>query len=168
MPISEMNTIVIALAREEDLDAIIALEQLCFPANEAASPDTIKERFQQFPECFLVAKRKGEVLGFINGACSDAKILEDAMYHDATLHNEEGKYQCVFGLDVHPDYQRQKIASKLLAHFISLAKAYGRKGMVLTCKSYLIPFYESFDFKCLGVSKSTHGDSEWNDMLLTW
>ncbi len=46
------------------------------------------------------------------------------------------------------------------------AKKQGRKGLVLTCKDKLIPFYQKFGFVNEGISKSVHGNVVWNQMRL--
>ena len=38
--------------------------------------------------------------------------------------------------------------------------------MILTCKEGLIPFYEAFGYRNLGVSASVHGGAMWYDMVL--
>ncbi|NCC55007.1 MAG: N-acetyltransferase, partial [Erysipelotrichia bacterium] len=65
-----------------------------------------------------------------------------------------------------PDYRKQKVGEALLNAFISLTKERNKKGIVLTCKDHLIAYYEKFGFIFQGVSLSTHGKSQWNDMLL--
>ena len=72
----------------------------------------------------------------------------------------------VFGLDVHPNYQHQGLAHTLMNGYITLAKERNKKGIFLTCKDHLIGFYESFGYKHLGVTSSTHGEAKWNDMYL--
>ena len=90
------------------------------------------------------------------------------MYDSADLHNENGAWQMIFGVDTHPDYRRQGCAGRLLAHVIAEAKAQGRKGLVLTCKDALVPYYAKFGFVSEGVSQSTHGDVVWYQMQLTF
>ena len=47
--------------------------------------------------------------------------------------------------------------------------ACGRKGLVLTCKERLLPYYAQFGFRDEGVSdKSTHGNVVWHQMRLTF
>ena len=161
-----INNVIIRMANVDDIDAMVKLEKMCFPIAEAASKDVIKERFATFPQCFLVAQLNDQIVGFVNGCMSNESLLVDSLYENTSLHDEKGIYQCVFGLDVHPDYRGHKIATLLMEHFISLAKARHKKGVVLTCKKHLLAFYQSLGFQHLGVSNSTHGGSEWNDMLL--
>ena len=138
-----------------DIEAISHIESLCFPKAEAATYEQFKERFNAFSENFLVLEDK-DVIGFINGNTSNIKGLPDAFYEDASLHDPSGDYMTVFGLDVHPDHQHQGLAHTLM----------NKKGIYLTCKDHLIGFYESFGYKHLGVSSSTHGEAKWNDMYL--
>lgn len=149
-----------------DLNEIIKIESVCFPSEEAASEDVIKERFAAFPENFLVAVQDDKVVGFINGCTTDKASLPDKLYHDVKLHNPNGKFQTVFGLDVLPQYRNKGTASELLKSFIELSKKRGKSGMVLTCKDYLVHYYEKFGFKHEGVSNSSHGGAKWNDMIL--
>ncbi len=149
-----------------ELEQIINIERICFPPAEAADEESIRERFEVFGDCFIVAMEGDKVAGFVNGCVTDSPDLPDELYHNTSLHKPEGDYQTVFGLDVLPEFQRRKIATALMAEFTKRAKEKGKKGVVLTCKDHLIPFYMSCGFKHCGVSQSCHGGSKWNDMLL--
>lgn len=156
----------IRLAQIEDLDAIIEIETICFPVEEAASKETITERFNVFMENFVVAEDDGQVIGFINGCCYCELSLPDELYHDSSLHDKDGAYQTVFGLDVLPAYRKNGVAKQLIDYFIALAKQRNKKGIALTCKDHLVHYYERFGFVHQGVSDSTHGGAKWNDMHL--
>lgn len=156
----------ITLAKYSDLKEIIEIEQKCFPSLEAASEKEFKERFETFGYNFLVAIKDEKVIGFINGATTILPALPDELYHDVSLHQEDGDYQTVFGLDVLPEYQHQGVASALMKEYIALAKERGKKGIILTCKDHLIGFYSQFGYQHMGVSASCHGGAKWNDMLL--
>lgn len=153
-------------AAARDLDQIAWIEEWCFPEGEAASRETLYQRFEAFPECFFVADMDGIIIGDIQGAMIDSEVIEDEMYHDESLHNPSGKYQSVFGIEVLPQYQHMGIARKLMEEFIRISKKRGKKGITLTCKDRLIPFYESFGYVHKGVSASSHGGAKWNDMLI--
>lgn len=157
---------IIRQATSKDLPTIISIEKECFPLSEAASSQSFYERFEVFPECFLVAEVDSQVVGFINGCITNQPYLPDELYHQATLHDPNGAYQTVFGLDVLPRYQHQGIASALMEQLIILSKNRHLKGMVLTCKDHLIHYYERFGYQHQGVSDSKHGGATWNDMLL--
>lgn len=157
---------IIRSAKLEDLEEINRIEKICFPIAEAASKEALKERIQAFENCFYVAQKDHQLVGFINGCISDHDTIQDEAYERVDDHNPMGKYQMVFGLDVLPNYQHQGIAQKLMNHFIESAKSRGQLGMVLTCKKELIGFYEQFGFINHGQSVSTHGNVIWYDMRL--
>lgn len=149
-----------------DLDGVARVEALCFPPEEAAERSVLEVRIKTFPESFFVAEEDGIVVGFINGAVTDSKVIEDRMFEDCSLHRQDGAYQSIFGLDVLPDYQRRGIARELMNRLIEDAGKRGRKGVILTCKDGLIPFYESFGYQNAGRSESVHGGAVWYDMIL--
>lgn len=150
---------------KEDLDAIAAIERECFPVQEAADREAFQRRMDVFLECFFVAEADNQVVGFINGAVIDGMFIKDEMYDNADLHCPGGAYQAVFGIDVRPAFQGRHIASRLMDALMQYARVCGRKGVVLTCKVALFPFYERFGFENLGRSDSAHGGAVWYDMI---
>lgn len=151
-----------------DLDAITALEIACFPPAEAAKREAFAERISAFPNHFWLLLDNGELIGMINGMVTNTPKLTDEMYEDATLHDENGAWQMIFGVETLPEYRRKGCAARIMQRVIEDAKQQGRKGLVLTCKGELIPFYEQFGFVSEGVSASVHGGAVWNDMRLTF
>ncbi|KNY28671.1 GNAT family N-acetyltransferase [Pseudobacteroides cellulosolvens] len=164
-----MININIRRGNKNDIDSIANIEAKCFPVSEAASKSRIADRMNVFPNHFYVADDNGEMVGFVNGLVSDERTISDEMFDNAMLHNEKGKYQMIFGLAVLAEYRGKGIAGKLMSAIIYAAKEEGRKGVVLTCKDDLIPFYEKLGFRSKGVSKSAHGGAVWYDMeLILW
>ena len=150
-----------------DLDAVTKVEEICFPSEEAASLESLKKRIETFPESFFVAETApGEIIGFVNGCVINDTVIQDVFFKDAALHNPQGAYQSIFGLDVIPGYRNHGIAAQLMNHIIETSKAAGRKGVILTCKRRLIHYYEKFGYKNMGVSESVHGGAVWYDMIL--
>ena len=91
------------------------------------------------------------------------------MYEKAVLHDENGDWQMIFGVNTIPEYRKNGYAGELIKRAIEDAKKQGRKGLVLTCKDRLVHYYAKFGFKDEGVSeKSTHGGAVWNQMRLTF
>ena len=91
------------------------------------------------------------------------------MYEKASLHDETGAWQMIFGVNTIPSYRRRGLAGELLERAIEDARKQGRKGLVLTCKDALIHYYAKFGFQNEGVTdKSVHGDAVWNQMRLTF
>ena len=158
--------VLIRNAKKEEAALLAQIEAECFPAAEAAGKQDIEARMDVFEDCFFVAETNGKIVGFINGAVAIEASLPDQMYHDASLHDPNGAYQTVFGLDVLPAYRRNGIAGRLLKRMIHHARECQRKGVVLTCKDHLVHYYAGFGFKHCGVADSTHGGAKWNEMKL--
>ena len=152
-----------------DLAAVAAVEGACFPAAEAATEKDFAARLAVYPNHFwLLEEDGGTLVSFVNGLVTDEPLLRDEMYADASLHNEHGVWQMVFGVNTLPQYRRRGLAGQVLERVIADARAQGRKGCVLTCKDKLIHYYEKFGFQNEGVSASTHGGVVWYDMRLTF
>lgn len=154
-------------ATPEDLFQLTAAEEICFPAAEAASQETIRARLAAFPRHFWLLEEEGRIVSFVNGMVTDQPELTDDLYTDAGLHREDGSWQMIFGVDTLPEYRRQGWAGQLLRRAISDAKEQGRLGLVLTCKDRLVHYYASFGFQDEGICDSTHGGAVWHQMRLT-
>ena len=88
------------------------------------------------------------------------------MFADASMHNKDGAYQAIFGVNTLPEYRRQGYAAKVMWHVIEEARKQGRKGLILTCKEEKIHYYAKFGYELLGLSESVHGGAVWYDMIL--
>lgn len=158
----------ICCATAQDVDAIARLEAVCFPAAEAATRESIEARVKAYPSHFFLLWDDDRLVSFVNGLVTDQPDLTDEMYEKTSLHQENGAWQMIFGVDTDPHYRKQGMAGKVLERFIAAAKAQGRLGVVLTCKERLIHFYAKFGFVDEGISASTHGDVVWHQMRLTF
>lgn len=161
-----MNELKIRNVLSGDLDCVTQIEATCFPAAEAAPKKVFKERLSVFPAGFFVAELNNEIIGFINGGVTNETHIEDEFFKTMNLHIPNGDNIVIFGLDVHPSYQKRGYAKELMKHFIEAAKMDGRKNVLLTCKAHLIGFYEQFGYINEGISQSEHGGAEWYDMYL--
>lgn len=164
----ETKTMDIRFATINDIDAVTELERQCFPPEEAAEKDSFEKRLTVFPNHFWLLEDSGKLASMINGMTTDIPILRDEMFEDATMHREEGQWQMIFGVATLPEYQKMGCASKLMERVIADVKEQERKGIVLTCKESLIPFYERFGFVNEGKSMSKHGGAVWYDMRLVF
>lgn len=149
-----------------DLPAISALENICFPPSEAASYASFSQRLHAFPNHFWLLEVHGELVGFINGMVTNNETINDDMFNNAGLHDEQGKWQSIFGIAVAPKFRKNGYAGLLIKHFINKAKEENRTGVTLTCKEYLVPYYERYGFTDLGISRSVHGGAVWHDLNL--
>lgn len=160
-----MREFEITRAQKSDLDALTALEAVCFPPAEAAARESFAARLDAFGDWFFVAKdADGAIIGMIDGMATDEESIADDMYEDASLHRLNGRVQTVFGLDVLPEWRHRGVAGALMAAFIEAARQAGRKKVTLTCKKRLIGMYEHFGFRLIGRARSEHGGAEWFDM----
>lgn len=158
----------IRTAHPDDLPRLIALEQAGFPAAEAATEAQMKERLAAYPEHFWVLLDGERPVSLVDGMVTDEEHLTDAMYADASMHRENGKWQMIFGVVTDPEYRCRGCAETLLRHVIGEARRQGRCGLVLTCKEKLIHYYAKFGFVNEGVSVSEHGGVTWYEMRLTF
>ena len=158
----------IRTATSADLAAVVQIEAECFPAAEAATELSLARRLALYPNHFWVLMDGKQLVGFVNGMATDEPDLRDEMYDDAALHNENGAWQMIFGVNTIPACRRHGYAGELICRAIQDAKKQGRKGLVLTCKDRLVPYYAKFGFVNEGVSDSAHGNVVWNQMRLTF
>lgn len=150
----------------DDLDIIADVEGECFPTAEACDRNTFRERLTYYPECFRLMFDGDRLVSFVDGFVTDERNLTDEMYEKASMHNPDGRWQMIFGVNTIPEYRRRGYAGELLRLMIEDAKKENRLGLVLTCKEKLIPFYTSFGFVNEGVSASVHGNAVWYQMRL--
>ena len=97
----------IRTAAPADLEAVTAIEAACFPPAEAAGRASLAGRLAVYPDHFWLLEDEGQIVGFVNGMCTDTPDLADEMYDDPALHSESGAWQMIFGVDTLPAYRRQ-------------------------------------------------------------
>lgn len=158
----------IRTAVKEDIDDITSVESECFPKAEAATKEEFEERLKYYSSHFWLMFDDDKLIAFVDGMVTDCKDLTDEMYEKAEMHDENGSWQMIFGVNTIPDYRRKGYAAQLIERAIADAKKQGRKGLVLTCKDELTAYYSKFGFINEGVSKSVHGNVKWNQMRLTF
>ena len=162
------NHFIIKHAYPEDIPALTAVERECFPAAEAASEEEIAARVRAYGKHFWLLFEDKKLIAFVDGMTTDQADLTDDMYENASLHDENGAWQMIFGVNTIPSHRRQGHAGLLIRQAIEDARTQGRKGLVLTCKEALIHYYASFGFENEGISESVHGNVTWYQMRLTF
>jgi len=158
----------IKTATLSDLASISAVEAACFPPAEAATSADFQNRLSVYPEHFWLLFENEKLISFVDGMVTDEADLRDEMYENASLHNPDGAWQMIFGVNTLPSHRRQGYAGLLLKHAIADARKQGRKGLVLTCKEQLLSYYAQFGFINEGISESVHGNVIWYQMRLTF
>ena len=152
--------------KPEEAEQAVAIEQICFPPNEACSEQHMKERMRKAPELFLatVDKETGRIAGFLNGVATNENSFRDEFFTDADLHDPNGKNVMLVGLDVLPEYRRQGLGRELVFQYLRREREKGRKMLVLTCLESKVEMYQKFGFKDNGIANSTWGGEEWHEM----
>ena len=158
----------IKYATAEDITAVAEVEAECFPPAEAATEEEFIERIRYYGNHFWLMYEAEKLIAFVDGFVTDEADLTDEMYEKAELHEEQGDWQMIFGVDTAEKYRRQGCAEKILNCAIADAKKQGRKGLVLTCKDKLVHYYAKFGFENEGFLGSEHGNVKWNQMRLTF
>lgn len=154
-------------ATKHDISAISEVEAKCFPSSEAASKKDFTGRVENYGNHFWLMYENDKLIAFVDGFVTDESDLTDEMFANATMHNENGAWQMIFGVNTLPEYRNNGYASELLRRAVDEAKEQGRKGVVLTCKDKLLPFYARLGFVDEGVTdKSTHGNAVWHQMRI--
>lgn len=154
-------------ATKHDISAISEVEAKCFPPSEAASEKAFTQRIENYGNHFWLMYENDKLIAFVDGFVTDESDLTDEMFADATMHNENGAWQMIFGVTTLPEYRNNGYASELLRRAVDEAKEQGRKGVVLTCKDKLLPFYARLGFVDEGITdKSTHGNAVWHQMRI--
>lgn len=153
-------------------EAMIAaeIEQICFPPNEACTPERMTKRVELAPELFLVVieKETGTMVGFLNGLATEEETLRDEFFTDASLHHKNGKNVMILGLDVLPEYRGQGIATVLMKTYLKREKERGRKRIILTCLEGKVSMYEKMGYQNNGISGSNWGAEQWYEMYCEW
>lgn len=151
----------------EEIEEAAEIEQICFPPNEACTPERIRERIGVASDLFLVAidcKNDGKIAGFLNGIATDEYMFRDEFFTDASLHKDDGQNIMILGLDVLPEYRKQGLGRELVYNYCRREQERGRKRLVLTCHANKVKMYTKFGFQDRGESGSTWGGEKWHEM----
>ena len=150
----------ITYAEEKDIAAIAVAEAACFPPAEAATEQEFVERIKYYGNHFWLLYDADKLIAFVDGFVTDEPDLTDEMYENACMHNENGVWQMIFGVNTLSEYRKRGYAGELIRRAIADARQQSRKGLVLTCKDRLLAYYAKFGFVDEGVpEKSTHGNA---------
>ena len=127
-----MRDVLILTYQDDDLPAIMVLWEAVFPGdspgNQAPVAIPQKETFQ--PGLIFVAEREGEVIG-------------------TCMAGYDGHRGWLNAVAVHPDAQRQGIATKLIDHAVDALKALGCPKVNLQVRAgneAVVAFYKTLGF----------------------
>ena len=117
----------------DEVEQAIAIEQICFPPNEACSPKAMTERIAKVPQLFLVAidKSTGKLAGFFKMVWQQTRKSSGMSSLRTSIYvMKNGKNVMLLGLDVLPEYRGQGLARELVYRYSRREKANGRKKAV--------------------------------------
>ena len=156
-------------ATVDDLDEVSSVEAQCFPVQEAATAEVFSQRLKYYGNHFWLMFDEERLISFVDGFVTNEPDLTDEMFAKADMHDENGKWQMIFGVNTIPEYRKHGYAGELIQRAVEDAKKQGRLGVVLTCKDKLVDYYAKFGFINEGhTNKSQHGGAVWNQMRLTF
>jgi len=157
--------IILKNVQATDLEQLLLIENEGFPVEEAATKEAFEERIQLISDTFIVAKKKGEIVGYINGPIINQPYITDDLFEKIKRNPNRGGYQSILGLAVSKQARNRGIAKMLIEKMEELVKEDERKGITLTCKQELVSFYEKCGFINHGLSESQHGGVCWYNMV---
>ena len=152
----------------DDLDIITLIETTSFNKTEAAKKEEINDRLELNGDFFWLLDDFGEVLAFVHGLPTNAENLSDDMFHTREKYDINGAWLMLLSVATHPEQRFKGYAQRVMRQVIADSREQDRKGIVLTCKEHLIPFYQKFGFISEGKSASNHGGAVWYQMRLTF
>ena len=159
------NTVV-RLVTPADLDRCFAIESIAYEGDEAATREKIATRIATWPQGFIVAEVDGLVAGFINSGAAYQVEMADEAFKELIGHDPDGPHVVIMSVVVHPDYQGQGLAKRLMSEFIERMRAMHKASINLMCKERHIALYAGFGFAYLKASASDHGGMAWHEMVL--
>ena len=162
--VSELN---IRNVKESDLDRCFEIENDSYAGDEAATKEKILTRIKTYPDGFIVIENKDEVIGFINSGATHHVELSDEEFKELIGHDPQGKYIVIMSVVVHPKYQGQGLANRLMSYFINRMRELGKAEIYLICQTELINMYSKHGFIHIGESDSSHGGLSWHEMSLS-
>ena len=96
----------IRYATLRDVAAVAAVEAACFPPAEAATEAQFAERIRHYGNHFWLMFDGEKLVAFVDGFVTDEPDLTDGMYETASMHDETGAWQMIFGVNTLPAYRR--------------------------------------------------------------
>ena len=94
----------IRYATLRDVAAVAAVEAACFPPAEAATEAQFAERIRHYGNHFWLMFDGEKLIAFVDGFVTDEPDLTDGMYETASMHDETGAWQMIFGVNTLPAY----------------------------------------------------------------
>ncbi|HFH9837521.1 TPA: GNAT family N-acetyltransferase [Streptococcus suis] len=155
----------IRLANIKDLPAILSLERENFKPEEQIADQILTYYVNHLNQtCLVMESDQQELAGYLLARPTIGNRVTDEIFYKLDDTVEEMKYLAIASLSVAPKFKSQGVGTLLLAALKELVVMKGYRGVSLTCKDYLLRYYEMNGFEDCGISESRLGNQQWYDM----
>lgn len=154
----------IRFAQAKDLNGIQVLEQENFSKNEQIPSHVLAFYVEKLSHTCLVAEDEDALVGHVLATPMATSSLTDHVFEQTSLPAGSLPYLGVSSLSIAQTHQKQGLGTLLLASLKEVALLSDFKGICLTCKEDLVPYYQMNGFSEIGLSPSCLGGKEWIEM----
>lgn len=138
------GNVLVRHSREKDVEGIAKLEKEIEGEN-AATLETLTDRFKMFPEGVVVAEHEREIVGYAefcrwNLTCNSFDTFEE-IKNFRELHRIDGINAYVIFLATHPSFRKNGIATSLLYSAFKYSTNNGVQRIQLVARPELKGFY---------------------------
>jgi ribosomal protein S18 acetylase RimI-like enzyme len=145
-----------------DLNALTALEARSYPADEAASRETLKLRLTLAPECTALREDDSGLVGFVCSTRARGETLTEASMHE---HVAGGETLCIHSVVIDPERRRRGLGSQMMREYLNYAAELpDLERIALIAKAHLVEFYRDVGFELVGPSRVVHGKDPWFEL----
>ncbi|HEM6092354.1 TPA: GNAT family N-acetyltransferase [Streptococcus suis] len=148
----------IRFATPSDLEQVVLIENANFSKEERIAESVLAIYLNALSKTCLIMEHDGEIAGYLLSCPSVSQTVTDDIFYLT------GSHLAIASLSVADTYKGQGVGTLLLAAIKEVALAGGFEGVSLTCKEYLIGYYEMNQFEDFGPSLSQFGGQMWSDM----
>ncbi len=129
-------------ALTEDLPALNALDQACWPEHLIAGQAMISARLARYPQGQFVIEQQGQVIGvlYTQRIDDEANLDWTNFYQLPDLHDPQGSIIQILGMNIMPDYQHIGLGDQLLDFFLYVSRLNGDCSTVVgisRCKQFV-------------------------------
>lgn len=103
-------------AFSDDLDALVDLDQACWPAHLTAGRDVIAARLARYPQGQYVLEQQGEVIGalYTQRIKTQAALDQTTFRQLPALHDPQGVILQILGMNIKPSVQHLGLGDQIL------------------------------------------------------
>ena len=95
-----------------DLEELTRIEAECFPAARRQRKRVFVGDWKFIQIFWILENEDGKIVSFVNGMATNDRILTDEMFENPKLHDENGDWQMIFGVNTLPEFRRRGYAEK--------------------------------------------------------